>query len=198
MRGKERCKVADAPKVRITPAYAGKRIFRFPSDGEITGSPPPMRGKVRRSLSLSFNSRITPAYAGKRIFFDSRFRFVQDHPRLCGEKLESVRVYITHLGSPPPMRGKVSSPALAVKERRITPAYAGKSANNWKSCGLERDHPRLCGEKQYRRSVDCFLQGSPPPMRGKVFRRPCKDNPQRITPAYAGKSLLLDVPRTRL
>ena len=26
MRGKERCKVADAPKVRITPAYAGKRI----------------------------------------------------------------------------------------------------------------------------------------------------------------------------
>ena len=25
-------------------------------------------------------------------------------------------------------------------------------------------------------------------MRGKVFRRPNKDNPQGITPAYAGKS----------
>ena len=69
MRGKERCKVADAPKVRITPAYAGKsartaepealgrdhprlcgeKCMRYLHRTAMWGSPPPMRGKEPQS-----------------------------------------------------------------------------------------------------------------------------------------------------
>ena len=91
---------------RITPAYAGKSAVRRGSDfaeqdhprlcGEkhvgmcqgssMTGSPPPMRGKAYISLIAASMIRITPAYAGKSYSFLQRKFFVQDHPRLCGEK----------------------------------------------------------------------------------------------------------------
>ena len=68
-----------------------------------------MRGKVSHSTNGGFPVRITPAYAGKRepVFFgDSVF---QDHPRLCGEKLEDILIRRYLEGSPPPMRGKGKS-----------------------------------------------------------------------------------------
>ena len=51
------------------------------------GSPPPMRGKDRIGLGRISFLRITPAYAGKSCINAGK---------------ECV-----HLGSPPPMRGKV-------------------------------------------------------------------------------------------
>ena len=74
-------------KLRITPAYAGKRDAVFPAldcvedhprlCGEkwfprskrtsLSGSPPPMRGKAQRAFHGIVTIRITPAYAGKRI-----------------------------------------------------------------------------------------------------------------------------------
>ncbi len=70
---------------------------------------------------------------------------------------------------------------------RITPAYAGKSIYNSKPLYSIWDHPRLCGEKYLQVASDYWLQGSPPPMRGKepVQRRALSGF--RITPAYAGK-----------
>ena len=68
MRGKETTVIDFCNVVGITPAYAGKRIFRFASDGEIIGSPPPMRGKGHNSKILETQNRITPAYAGKSLF----------------------------------------------------------------------------------------------------------------------------------
>ena len=58
------------------------------------------------------------------------------------------------------------------KIKRITPAYAGKSNNEFKPRRFDRDHPRLCGEKSPVRANTCPVRGSPPPMRGKVrFQR---------------------------
>ena len=52
-----------------------------------------------------------------------------------------------------------------------------------------QDHPRLCGEKKRKcRSMSTWL-GSPPPMRGKVKSIIVCVTSERITPAYAGKSL---------
>ena len=85
-----------------------------------------MRGKANGVVMLLANTRITPAYAGKRIFFDSRFRFVQDHPRLCGEKSSFPIKQPPTSGSPPPMRGKVKDKVSGFVDGRITPAYAGK------------------------------------------------------------------------
>ena len=112
---------------RITPAYAGKsgvshgfqtmfwdhprlcgEKFSFlPFPVQKVGSPPPMRGKVIAGSALRFPIGITPAYAGKSstiIYFRPR---IEDHPRLCGEKLVQFLRYEKVSGSPPPMRGKV-------------------------------------------------------------------------------------------
>ena len=85
------------------------------------------------------------------------------------------------------MRGKALDASDVVLNRRITPAYAGKSF--WGTAGYKpiRDHPRLCGEKPFLQDIFPPVPGSPPPMRGKV--RMYKGNlaMDRITPAYAGK-----------
>ena len=107
MRGKVPQQLGNTMHYRITPAYAGKStgyskkrkdnwdhprlcgekpqlafIFHM-----LEGSPPPMRGKDRyRSLNNKI-TRITPAYAGKSIADYQRYYYVEDHPRLCGEKI---------------------------------------------------------------------------------------------------------------
>ena len=46
------------------------------------------------------------------------------------------------------MRGKGGVKVLSATERRITPAYAGKSLKRrMRQFGCQ-DHPRLCGEKE--------------------------------------------------
>ena len=85
MRGKEMPLGQGVLHFRITPAYAGKRLFRHPFSslkrdhprlcGEkieernpsdyVLGSPPPMRGKAPSWLGIKISDGITPAYAGK-------------------------------------------------------------------------------------------------------------------------------------
>ena len=52
---------------------------------------------------------------------------------------------------------------------------------------LQRDHPRLCGEKSVQVILNRFTAGSPPPMRGKDHDVSFFQKRPRITPAYAGK-----------
>ena len=91
---------------------------------------------------------ITPAYAGKRRHAQDVETRLQDHPRLCGEKLAARAGRALVDGSPPPMRGKGPAGALAHADVGITPAYAGKSSTSYKHRHCNWDHPRLCGEKQ--------------------------------------------------
>ena len=95
------------------------------------------------------------------------------------------------MGSPPRMRGKVYRQLLQQAFLGITPAYAGKSAAHAVVEVPVRDHPRVCGEKHMEAWSEIYHEGSPPRMRGKGKRhRPCKTSPG-ITPAYAGKSLVI-------
>ena len=88
------------------------------------------------------------------------------------------------------MRGKGRLAAEAVFVCGITPAYAGKRNRVAHKKRRHEDHPRLCGEKTSHARYNLFTMGSPPPMRGKVFLYHNNLTPNRITPAYAGKSLL--------
>ena len=85
-----------------------------------------MRGKVYGCSSLINVVRITPAYAGKSKAAVSFAISLQDHPRLCGEKLLLPLSETLQWGSPPPMRGKAKAAGTNKSEDRITPAYAGK------------------------------------------------------------------------
>ena len=176
----------------ITPAYAGKRsrvdLCTTSSQdhprlcGEKTeilfahgchlGSPPPMRGKAYRQKIRHHVLRITPAYAGKSIRRTTMRVLLRDHPRLCGEKRSSHSFKKLSMGSPPPMRGKVTRFTTQSHNARITPAYAGKSSIVSPSSAVDWDHPRLCGEKRPRSIQSSGTAG--------------------ITPAYAGKSTLAE------
>ena len=146
-----------------------------------------MRGKGKNRRSGFPHTGITPAYAGKSSQSVEVFCIIWDHPRLCGEKANSSKGFLYAAGSPPPMRGKVRLSQAAEAPHRITPAYAGKSTTNPKRKRGERDHPRLCGEKQDLYEQLIYEKGSPPPMRGKVASCPLVEENARITPAYAGK-----------
>ena len=148
-----------------------------------------MRGKENAIVTKRLNERITPAYAGKRIRRKILSFLLQDHPRLCGEKAFGNFLLHRCIGSPPPMRGKADVVLNRIDRIGITPAYAGKSCQIVAVFVVRRDHPRLCGEKEpYQRTAE-KCKGSPPPMRGKAYPHMAKNVVDRITPAYAGKSL---------
>ena len=86
------------------------------------------------------------------------------------------------------MRGKVYTAVKNAVDKRITPAYAGKSLHNACQIILSQDHPRLCGEKLAVPCVVLVFTGSPPPMRGKGNGAATFRITGGITPAYAGKS----------
>ena len=148
-----------------------------------------MRGKAIRHAINFPEHRITPAYAGKRPKRRKSPKLRQDHPRLCGEKWTKRFQFILTKGSPPPMRGKVTAYSATDSRLRITPAYAGKSSCNTSGFLYSKDHPRLCGEKLCPNSLNIWKVGSPPPMRGKGCGVSLHIFPNRITPAYAGKSV---------
>ena len=188
MRGKGSSCFADFAFAGITPAYAGKSKAKIMKARLMIGSPPPMRGKDFFVVQPCTADGITPAYAGKSFAYAEAFPVAEDHPRLCGEKFSVHAFSFSSMGSPPPMRGKDLSAGQLRRTQRITPAYAGKSAQITSLSRFLWDHPRLCGEKLDHQSQLKCMAGSPPPMRGKGQRRSASESLQGITPAYAGKS----------
>ena len=70
----------------------------------------------------------------------------------------------------------------------ITPACAGKSVQLLLVLLLCQDHPRVCGEKWFRKCRSPGHKGSPPRMRGKAVQMGIRLVQPGITLAYAGKS----------
>ena len=207
MRGKGSRPIFPTGRLRITPAYAGKRDVTARSAGAAQdhprvcgekaewfranryyeGSPPRMRGKVGLPPPFLSMRRITPAYAGKSQWAGGLVVSIGDHPRVCGEKSCPGVIANSIKGSPPRMRGKVGWSLSRSRRSGITPAYAGKSFKAQILITPLKDHPRVCGEKDFTPSPADFALGSPPRMRGKVRRERGPMRSRRITPAYAGK-----------
>ena len=167
MRGKGIVLVCVGHVHGITPAYAGKSYRLLKVFVSKPGSPPRMRGKEQDQRHRRLHPGITPACAGKSQYPVLRNLLPWDHPRMCGEKV-SPQVLQGHIqGSPPRMRGKVTSGMLFLAFIGITPAYAGKRQMARKAGRTKPDHPRVCGEKPLPDPERIFQVGSPPRMRGK-------------------------------
>ena len=148
MRGKVQLQPGQPAALGITPAYAGKsknlpalvcgngdhprvcgeKRKDFETANRKKGSPPRMRGKGCMFCCSPAKVGITPAYAGKRDKLLEQRPRRQDHPRVCGEKLEPSDLTVQTLGSPPRMRGKGAHKPVRMLDGGITPAYAGKSS----------------------------------------------------------------------
>ena len=146
-----------------------------------------MRGKGDGAGYRLVQIGITPAYAGKRCCCVADCGIAGDHPRVCGEKYRYKHFYRWTSGSPPRMRGKVFQQLENGKPAGITPAYAGKRTISHGHYGDDRDHPRVCGEKNGQACNFFRKPGSPPRMRGKAQWERTGSGVRGITPAYAGK-----------
>ena len=70
----------------ITPAYAGKRLWRFTTLFPWWDHPRLCGEKLTVKGGGFVVKGITPAYGGKSWVFNVHFYSPKDHPRLCGEK----------------------------------------------------------------------------------------------------------------
>ena len=86
------------------------------------------------------------------------------------------------------MRGKPDGVAVGAALERITPAGAGKTQGRDVIAGINRDHPRRCGENVIKFGTLTSLTGSPPQVRGKRYNYLMDSQGNRITPAGAGKT----------
>ena len=66
---------------------------------------------------------------------------------MCGEKPHPHGMIFFSLGSPPHVRGKAIVAFAPGSDDGITPACAGKSGFHTYCTFLNKDHPRMCGEK---------------------------------------------------
>ena len=155
------------------------------------GSPPHARGRhPRRRLNL-IKHRITPACAGKTLPNEFEVFVNLDHPRMRGEDDDRRRRRGHDAGSPPHARGR-PRPCLHCKQNcRITPACAGKTRYIERVLIESGDHPRMRGEDRAGTSRRRRGAGSPPHARGRPRLRTATCPLPGITPACAGKTVVL-------
>ena len=110
------------------------------------GSPPHVRGPLNTYEGLYALRGITPACAGTTKTTIIEYRFVGDHPRMCGDHRVKPSSMLHSLGSPPHVRGPLGSNRNNQKSFGITPACAGTTLSVHTLNGLNRDHPRMCGD----------------------------------------------------
>ena len=109
-----------------------------------------------------------------------------------GEKMNKRYEEGRKPGSPPRGRGKEVGPLFLTDVPWITPAWAGKSWNAVDSSLPGGDHPRVDGEKAGTSYAQQVEKGSPPHGRGKAELSAAIDHVLGITPAWAGKSQIVD------
>ena len=159
---------------------------------EAGGSPPRARGEVVAEIIHAEIEGITPACAGRSFQNCLAQLFPVDHPRVRGEKCSLLEGTGNRRGSPPRARGEESRISLMLMSERITPACAGRSVCGFPALIANRDHPRVRGEKSAWLACATTRRGSPPRARGEA--RPCRycARPRRITPACAGRRILIE------
>ena len=102
---------------------------------------------------------------------------------------KSCSVKIT--GSPPHTRGTLVVNAFIFYAIGITPAYAGNTYKHRRIHISTKDHPRIRGEHHRQFHLQVWILGSPPHTRGTLSLSPGYQRKVRITPAYAGNTILI-------
>ena len=108
-----------------------------------------------------------------------------------GEDYGTTAAPMRHSGSPPHARGRRGWTCCAGTCRRITPACAGKTIMEDAGTVQKPDHPRMRGEDSDPITVGFMQWGSPPHARGRQRNRTLARVRERITPACAGKTLII-------
>ena len=71
------------------PRVCGEQFSKHGTRIPVTGSPPRVRGTASWERRMNHKMGITPACAGNRVLFGRVGKEDEDHPRVCGEQLQS-------------------------------------------------------------------------------------------------------------
>ena len=112
---------------RDHPRVCGEQFLKVLSFTLNTGSSPRVRGTVVRSVSRSACLGIIPACAGNRAHSVLVCALAGDHPRVCGEQVQSRSLIPCKMGSSPRVRGTVRWRDVDLDATGIIPACAGNS-----------------------------------------------------------------------
>ena len=151
------------------PRICGEHIAKNLTTGEVKGSSPHMRGTRIRPPEYARTLGIIPAYAGNTPPCPGRAAIHWDHPRICGEHVQTADCEGVQAGSSPHMRGTLSQCGGAQHVHGIIPAYAGNT--------MTRD------------SCPPIWLGSSPHMRGTLSLVHAAEQFDGIIPAYAGNTV---------
>ena len=109
------------------PRMCGEHQFRVVEVRQVEGSSPHVRG-ARHGVSVaSIVMGIIPACAGSTNVAFYSPDGLWDHPRMCGEHVQSVNSIPSKPGSSPHVRGALRHYQLCRAERGIIPACAGST-----------------------------------------------------------------------
>ena len=117
------------------------------------------------------------------------------HPRSRGENNKGGDGNGTSPGSSPLTRGKPGAAACTSAMLGLIPAHAGKTKPAGEFAGDAWAHPRSRGENRSVMGVCLSAQGSSPLTRGKHEKSRSIQDPPRLIPAHAGKTLQGEGPR---
>ena len=152
------------------------------------GSSPRGRGKLRVVRTRQVVDRLIPAWAGKTPHTGSRESHPAAHPRVGGENRKCLIGMVSKVGSSPRGRGKRRGACLRRVQRRLIPAWAGKTPSTGRRATTIGAHPRVGGENGVAGAVLVASGGSSPRGRGKLtFPISCRGGGGLI-PAWAGKT----------
>ena len=111
------------------PRVCGENDDAHVSQGVGVGSSPRVRGKPRLRPGIRLVDRLIPACAGKTRRPGGRRSGVSAHPRVCGENPWTAYGAASPRGSSPRVRGKPCSSCQSLRQSRLIPACAGKTAS---------------------------------------------------------------------
>ena len=173
---------------RAHPRVCGENVAPiFPMRSSM-GSSPRVRGKLGCGLVMVWYCGLIPACAGKTYSPDRLSRYLEAHPRVCGENSVRAGCMLHRRGSSPRVRGKPGRYSRGQADHGLIPACAGKTRLAATGRPRFRAHPRVCGENLNHTAHDKISVGSSPRVRGK----PDEDNEawlrKGLIPACAGKT----------
>ena len=162
----------------------GRRSPRAPG-----GSSPRVRGTQQSEHAGRVDRGIIPACAGNTSRRPVRIATNRDHPRVCGEHMRVLELFLEALGSSPRVRGTLQDAQGRQRRAGIIPACAGNTNRHHRNPHSCRDHPRVCGEHPCVPPRNLRHTGSSPRVRGTPSASSSPATRPGIIPACAGNTL---------
>ena len=187
-RGKRPDRIAWRLGRGLIPAWAGKTQRAVPDEHARPGSSPRGRGKRACAPTSACEPRLIPAWAGKTYLAALSPPKKGAHPRVGGENSRVAWASMRRTGSSPRGRGKRFALPGLLAQRRLIPAWAGKTMTCSMMLMMTGAHPRVGGENSRAAAHSAGTDGSSPRGRGKLHSAHFVRSMVGLIPAWAGKT----------